>query len=48
MTETEPTTEFQPYHYNPSLAAAAISVVLFLITALVHVWQILSIGPGSL
>ena len=39
MAEGEPTAGFQPYHYDPSLAAAAISAILFLITTLAHIWQ---------
>jgi hypothetical protein len=40
MAEGEPSEEFQLYHYDPSLAAAAISAILFLVTTLVHIWQI--------
>jgi hypothetical protein len=34
------TTKFLLYHYTPSLAAAAVFVVLFLATALLHVFQL--------
>jgi len=39
MAEAGPTTTFQPYHYDPSLAAAVIAAILFLVTTLVHIWQ---------
>jgi hypothetical protein len=39
MAESEPTKDFKPYHYDPSLAAASISAILFLTTSSVHVWQ---------
>jgi hypothetical protein len=39
MAEAEPTTAFQLYHYDPSLAAAVISAIIFLVTTLVHIWQ---------
>jgi hypothetical protein len=39
MAEGEPNEGFQPYHYDPSLAAAAISAILFLATTLAHTWQ---------
>jgi hypothetical protein len=39
MAEGEPSEKFQLYHYDPSLAAAAISAILFLITTLAHIWQ---------
>jgi hypothetical protein len=39
MAEAEPTTAFQLYHYDPSLAAAVISAIIFLVTTSVHIWQ---------
>jgi hypothetical protein len=37
---SDSTTQFVFYHYTPSLAAAAIFVILFLATALLHLFQL--------
>jgi hypothetical protein len=39
MAEEQATSEFKLYHYDPSVAAAVVFVVLFLATSVYHVWQ---------
>lgn len=38
-TAPESGNDFKLYHYHPSLAAAAIFVLLFLATTILHGWQ---------
>lgn len=39
MAEEQEESSFKLYHYDPSVAAAVIFVLLFLATSLYHVWQ---------
>jgi len=39
MAEGEQNEGYQLYHYDPSVAAAAVFTILFLATSLFHTWQ---------
>jgi len=39
MAEDDPNAGFQFYHYKPSVAAAAVFLILFLATSVIHTWQ---------
>lgn len=39
MAEEDANSDFKLYHYNPSVAAAVVFVLLFLATSIYHVWQ---------
>lgn len=39
MAEEQANSDFKLYHYDPSVAAAVVFVLLFLATSIYHVWQ---------